>query len=397
MKVNRLSRLFLTALLTCLSLICAAATTAQTSEEPMIRIWAWSPDGQTVALGMDDGTVQLVDATTLRVVNRFDTGQGSVRAVAWRGDGQVLATGGADGSVKLWALSDRTLLLQLGDHGQPPKEILWSLNQQVIYTATTDPDYSPALRKWDATTGVLLLETDVVAGGLTLSPNGQTLFGVTGIQLSSISPETLEIIDTYRLDQDHEQGYQAIRWSISPHSERLVIGYLNGRVRVWDLVNVSVLHEFNAHPNPSGLCCTVTDSTVAAIYDDGQFVSSITVDGTFRVWDMTGERGISTVNDHPIALRTSFSPYGGRLSVVGGVIPFQILTPAPSLERLSAIAALCARDATTQTRAVTTLAQPITTLDALPAFVAQLDALPDGAIPPACAADLRAVAAALGE
>jgi hypothetical protein len=46
---------------------------------------------------------------------------------------------------------------------------------------------------------------------------------------------------------------------------------------------------------------------------------------------------------------------------------------------------------------VTTLAQPVTTLDALPAFVAQLDALPDGAIPPACAADLRAVATALGE
>jgi WD40 repeat protein len=153
-----------------------------------------------------------------------------------------------------------------------------------------------------------------------------------------------------------------------------------------------------------------------------QVIYGVTDDARLYLWDF---ESLSLMTSYSLAEHQSLfmrdvrlSPYEGRISVVISPLSrdfslpmsverpsrlflldgaVQILTPAPSLERLSAIAALCARDATTQTRAVTTLAQPVTTLDALPEFVAQLDALPEGAIPPACAADLRAVATALGD
>ena len=59
----------------------------------------------------------------------------------------------------------------------------------------------------------------------------------------------------------------------------------------------------------------------------------------------------------------------------------QILVPDPSIERLNAITAAC--DA------------PVSPTTDMTDFIAQVEALPADSIPPACAADLLAVARAL--
>src|SRR5690606_30147442 len=106
----------------------------------------------------------------------------------------------------------------------------------------------------------------------------------------------------------------------------------------------------------------------------------------------------------------SLSPYGGRLAL-GNSAPVNdttavqvsrnviqtlangaivIVVPAPSLERLQAIAEAC--------NAPTPIEQSLTAslqADQLTDFVAQVEALPENTIPPACAADLIAVARAL--
>lgn len=100
----------------------------------------------------------------------------------------------------------------------------------------------------------------------------------------------------------------------------------------------------------------------------------------------------------------SLSPYGGQLALGNSADTaarnqtdngFQIVVPAPSLDRLAAIAALCVRDGDARAESLTDSVP--TALDDLPAFVAQVEALPDGAIPPACKADVLAVASALGD
>ncbi len=74
----------------------------------------------------------------------------------------------------------------------------------------------------------------------------------------------------------------------------------------------------------------------------------------------------------------------------------EIIVPAPSIDKLNTIAALCIRDSTQRTDAVSALTStPVTTLATLPDFIAQVEALPDDAIPVACEADLLAVAEAL--
>jgi len=67
-----------------------------------------------------------------------------------------------------------------------------------------------------------------------------------------------------------------------------------------------------------------------------------------------------------------------------------IVVPAPSLERLQAIQSTCMT-----APAVGQMDTQALTVDALPEYVAQVEALTDAEIPPGCAADLVAVAEAL--
>jgi hypothetical protein len=75
-------------------------------------------------------------------------------------------------------------------------------------------------------------------------------------------------------------------------------------------------------------------------------------------------------------------------TLAGGAV--RIVVPAPSLERLQAIADACSAPAAVE-QSLTADIQAGQLTD----FVARVEALPVGVIPPACAADLIAVAEAL--
>ena len=63
---------------------------------------AFSPESQTIALAVSDGTVRLWDVTTKKVVSELKGHKKGVRRVAFRPDGSVFATAGSDRTVRLW-------------------------------------------------------------------------------------------------------------------------------------------------------------------------------------------------------------------------------------------------------------------------------------------------------
>jgi WD40 repeat protein len=69
------------------------------------RCMAYSPDGNLLAVGMDDGTISLRDSHTLKVIRVIRGHRGTIEDIQFSPDGSLLATGASDGTLRIWGIS----------------------------------------------------------------------------------------------------------------------------------------------------------------------------------------------------------------------------------------------------------------------------------------------------
>ncbi len=140
--------------------------------------------------------------------------------------------------------------------------------------------------------------------------------------------------------------------------------------------------------------------------DGNRLVSASFVDGE-RLWDVVTGKILETFlranNPNAGGLSVAWSPYGGRLAYVGSVTDsavartqtlvgsaIQIVVPSPSLDELQTITKRCTGQPELQQRLISRADTAH-----LPDFISEVKKLPKEQMPPACAADLIAVANAL--
>jgi WD40 repeat protein len=167
--------------------------------------------------------------------------------------------------------------------------------------------------------------------------------------------------------------------------------------RMTQLEDVSSGAFFEWHPDGEVLAGFTNESNVY-LWDTmtGSVIATHSVPGNRLIevlqYTSTGGRLIIGMRENPVQI--DFTEATGQASslftqtALDGAV--QMLVPDPSIERLNAIAAAC--------DAPVSLTQSLT--DAVPVMadvIAQVEALPADSIPPACAADLLAVARALEE
>jgi WD40 repeat protein len=80
-----------------------------------ISTLAFSSRGDLLAMGREDGTVELWDRTRLRKLATLPADRGAVHAMAFSSDDRFLATGGTGPAITLWNLGAlRGQLSELG-------------------------------------------------------------------------------------------------------------------------------------------------------------------------------------------------------------------------------------------------------------------------------------------
>ncbi len=71
------------------------------SDDVCINSIAWSSDNSALALGRDDGKLQIVAADTLKDIALLNGHSGEVHSIDWAGDGRRIASAGNDGTVRI--------------------------------------------------------------------------------------------------------------------------------------------------------------------------------------------------------------------------------------------------------------------------------------------------------
>ena len=369
----------------------------------------WSADGRYLAWGGWEGEVRVFDLTKRQLWQAFQAHEGQVVLIQWSPSNSKLFTGGYENVAKLWELRGETFVpsvLYKGAYGHEVSadvlSVTWKPDGSKIAMASLE--IQPSLRIWDVSTANVS-DTANIPSSLSIKWSFNDQYLVVGDASGSIflySTANFKLLHRFDHKLLHPRWVVSVDW----HSNNTHLlgsdGY--GRVFVWEVGNQKLVHTFNS--------AAVEDITVgdpfthaalkARFSADGRSVQAINADGTIRSWDLATGQLLSEVKVASPIVSAAWSPYGAQL-VVDLLNPpqgdaqdalsanhLQILVPFASLDQFKAIASVCITNAAEQAALQAKAAS-----ESLAGLSAYVSSLPVEVIPPACAADLLAIAAAL--
>ncbi len=375
--------------------LCLQIITAQTADQAAtIEQLAWRPHSNQVSLGLTDGRVLLHDLTnkeTILLTRHNET----VMDLAWNQTGTQLISVALDGSWHVWNAATKSVRI---DAPSPPPlgsiaiddllAVAWSTDE-TRYAIGTSYGVVSIL---NADSG--LSETAFFLTEIFTTTSATPVSGIawnsddTELYVSSAYGAVVWDVAQNRLSQilamptsDVPASFFAVDYS--PQENALALGANRASTVIWDFDDgsLSILREGNA---------SRINLTLEVQWGPFQQLLSVTREGQVQLWNVATSDAISRLPIEGVS-QAVWSPYGGRIAYIETNTPVSdvmilnstfivpTLVPDPSLERLNAIADLCFEGVLTPTIAPADQ-------DTLPSFVAEIEALPEEAIPTSCRA-----------
>ena len=262
---------------------------------------AISPDGKTLAIGSEDGTIKLWDLQTGVLRNTLKGHTASIYAIAFSPDGQSVASGSADESIKIWNPGTGKLLRTLSGRLKGISAIAISPDSQTLLCG----DRAGNIAIWNVKTGEQIsffAGHSILVTSLAISPDGQT--AVSSSQDNTIKLweiKTGQLIHTLTTPDSHHFSTVAI----SPNGETIASGSWDGVVRLWNPQSGKLVKSLRVS--------SVSINTVA-FRANGHTLVSGGGDGTIRLWDLRTGKMLRTVSGHSGAVNSlTLSPDGQTL------------------------------------------------------------------------------------
>lgn len=113
---------------------------------------ALAPDGKTLAIGGKDGSIQLLDPLSGKMVETLTGHGGTITGLAYSPDGGLLASADWSGEVKIWDIHTARELRSLLGHDDAVIGLEFAPEGRSLYSRSLDG----TIREWDVGTGKLI-------------------------------------------------------------------------------------------------------------------------------------------------------------------------------------------------------------------------------------------------
>lgn len=250
---------------------------------------AFSSDSRTLAYNENEyGAILLWDIANRWLTNRLTGHQSPVMALAFSPDGQRLVSGGQDGTARLWNLAEQREEFQYTNRSGWFGSLAFSPDGRILAMGGAG-GAGRIIRLIDVETGI---EKAGLRGhledisGLAFTPDGQTL-------LSASDDGTIRVWDLVpRAKKKTAHAFPrnsiSLAWRyygpalfLSPDGRHLLTVYTNQTFSVWDTLRLA---EGKRHALP------FTNTTMAAVAPGGRLAAFGSRHGEVRLWDVeTGQ------------------------------------------------------------------------------------------------------------
>jgi WD40 repeat protein len=291
---------------------------------------AISPDGQLLASGSDDYTVQLWTLPSGSPLKSLTGHMSEVLSLAISPDGRLLVSGSDDGAIRLWRLPDGKFLSVLYKHTDPinhlaisPMPFCGQAGQWLLASGSGDG----VVRLWQLPEGRLLKSLnghkDVVIK-LAVSPDGRLL--ASGSRDNIIRLWQLPGGKPLQTLSGHTGSVNGL--AFSPTGQLLASGSLDQTIRLWRLPEGDLFKTLKGHTD------AVVDLTIKATGEP--LLASGSRDQTVRLWRLSDGKPVGTLSGHgDWVMSLAFSPTGRLLA--SGSYDHTIRLWGSDLSRLAAI------------------------------------------------------------
>ncbi|MBK9709786.1 MAG: PD40 domain-containing protein [Kouleothrix sp.] len=307
---------------------------------------ALTPDGKTLAIGLQDGSVAIVDAAT-GAAQRTLTGHTDIvvsRGMQFAPDGKTLATASFDGTVRLWDAASGTQTGQVTSHGLRVLSLSFSPDGERLAAAS---DQGGQLLVWDMRQSQLVSSFQVGQGlvtALLFSPDSSVLGsvgynGTTRLYLlaqdrfrtlvgSAVANKSLAFLADSRIvsitDQgsvavlapDDPQGQtlagldgKALNVVTTPDGKQIVAGSSTGAIGRWDGATGAALPALRSQQLKSIYALAVDDT--------GKLIAAAGPpdNPTIEIWDAAAGKLRQTLAGGSSAITSlAFQPHGQLLA-----------------------------------------------------------------------------------
>jgi WD40 repeat protein/serine/threonine protein kinase len=261
---------------------------------------SWSPDGQAILTGSQDGIARIWDSQTGVKRGEILAHNDYITQVDWSPSGEYLATASMDNTAKIWDAATYELQYELSGFSDDVSGLAWSPDSEKIITVSLDP----SAQVWDADTGesiLILIGHEDKIWDVAWSPDGRYIATDSRDGTARIwDANTGKELFRFRNARSEEAVLNTIDWS--PDGDQVLVmgGVLN---QIWDL-----------SAQPPWLLGHLEGLQAAAWSPDGEQIASASLDGTARIWDAaSGEMLNSLV--HPAGVEDLvWSPGGEQLA-----------------------------------------------------------------------------------
>ncbi|MGH3388138.1 MAG: TIR domain-containing protein [Actinomadura sp.] len=249
---------------------------------------AYSPNGEVVAVGSDDGGVLLCDTATGRPLRTLHGHHDRTYAVRFGPPGGPLATGSADGTVRLWDTATGACRHVLSAHPDGVWPVLLSPDGRLVAAGAADG----VVRVWDTATGEPRWELPGhTAPVYTAAFDPESALLVTGD--AGAVTRVWNLADGTLVRSLSAEAGTVFRVAFSPDAAVLAAGYRDGAIRLWDPATGGLRGELLGH----------TASVYAlTFHPEGRLLASGDTDGNVRVWEPERGQSRHTLTGHTGAI-----------------------------------------------------------------------------------------------